>query len=92
MVRRVSVQYFRQMTHTALVHQDVGAGQNRLGIRCGTRAVYLDPGFTKSRQQPGPSGAVMIGGFAPGIFIARIGSLIGSVGIHQPLAVVVDMT
>ena len=70
---------------------DVGcAGENGEGGVAGFIAIDHDEGFRIGREGPGPGSAVVVGGFAAGVFVAGVVPPVWMVRSVEQVPVVID--
>ena len=86
----VAVEDFGELADAAVFEEVGGGGEEGAGVGFGVGAVGEEEGFGVGGEGPGPGGAVVVGGFALGVFVAGVGALIGVVGVVEELVVVVN--
>jgi len=89
-VGEIAVQNFRDVAEAAGSNQIDAAVEQRPCRGFAFIAIAQHPGFAVGGKLPGPGGAVMVGGFAAGVFVSGIPALIGVEGIVDELAIVPD--
>jgi len=86
----VAVEDFGELADAAVFEKVGGGGEEGAGVGVGLGAVGDEEGFGVGGEGPGPGGAVVVGGFSLGVFVAGVGALVGVVGVVEELVVVVD--
>ena len=89
-VRSVAIKNFGEMSDRAIVEEfsdavEVGACGGFGGV-----AVYFEQGFDVGGEGPHPRCAVVVSGFATGVFIAEVMSPIGVERVVEEASVIVD--
>ena len=85
---QIAVQDLRDMAQAAGLHLFDGGSQPGQRRRPSCRPVDPKPGFAVGRKDPGPGRAVVVGGLASGVFVARVAAPVGVLRIAQQLAVI----
>lgn len=86
----VAVEDFGELADAAVFEKVGGGGEEGAGVGVGLGAVGDEEGFGVGGEGPGPGGAVVVGGFSLGVFVAGVGALVGVFGVVEELVVVVD--